>query len=81
MSVLNFVMFGMSGVIIHMNCISLEIYGGWRIWMPETLLGVQPLSIEACKQYIFGKKETKVENESITPTTEQLNRKSQLTLF
>lgn len=80
MSVLNFVMFGMSGVIIHMNCLSLEIYGGWRIWMPETLLGVQPLSVDQCKQYIFGNKESESEPEPniniIEPTL-----KSQLTLF
>lgn len=53
MSVLNFVMFGMSGVIIHMNCLTLEIYGGWRIYMPETMLGVRPLSVDECKSFLF----------------------------
>jgi type I restriction enzyme M protein len=53
MSVLNFVMFGMSGVIIYMNCLTLEIYGGWRIYLPETLLGVQPLSVDDCKAIIL----------------------------
>ena len=80
MSVLNFVMFGMSGVIIHMNCLSLEIYGGWRIWMPETLLGVQPLSVEQCKHYVFGEKKT----ESEMPTVfiePKIQSQPQLTLF
>lgn len=53
MSVLNFVMFGMSGVIIHMNSLTLEIYGGWRIYMPETMLGVRPLSVDECKSFLF----------------------------
>lgn len=61
MSVLNFVMFGMSGVVIYMNCLSLEIYGGWRIYLPETLIGVKPLSVQECKEIIFEKKEVKLE--------------------
>ena len=80
MSVLNFVMFGMSGVIIHMNCLSLEIYGGWRIWMPETLLGVQPLSVEQCKHYVFGEKETEAEK-PINIIEPKIQSQPQLTLF
>jgi type I restriction enzyme M protein len=52
MSVLNFLMFGMAGVVIHMNTLSMEIYRGFRCWMPETGLGISPLSIEQCKQYL-----------------------------
>ena len=65
MSVLNFVMFGMSGVVIYMNCLSLEIYGGWRIWMPETLLGVQPLSVEECRQFLHVKEDQIIVEEKI----------------
>jgi type I restriction enzyme M protein len=61
MSVLNFVMFGMSGVIIYMNCLSLEIYGGWRIYLPETLLGVRPLSISECNEFLFEPKQKQEE--------------------
>lgn len=61
MSVLNFVMFGMSGVVIYMNCLSLEIYGGWRIYMPETLLGVQPLTVDECREFLIEKKEKELE--------------------
>jgi len=78
MSVLNFVMFGMSGVVIYMNCLSLEIYGGWRIWMPETLLGVQPLSIEECKRYVFSDKKEVEKPKVETPI---LIEKFPLTLF
>jgi type I restriction enzyme M protein len=79
MSVLNYVMFGMSGVVIHMNCISLEIYGGWRIWMPETMLGVQPLSVEECKNYICTSY-SEPKKEPIALIQEQ-EFKQQLTLF
>lgn len=65
MSVLNFVMFGMSGVVIYMNCLSLEIYGGWRIWMPETLLGVQPLSVDECRQFLHVKEDQVIIEEKI----------------
>ena len=57
MSVLNFVMFGMKGVIINMNCLSMEVYGGWRIFLPETGLGVKPLSVKECNRYLFEYKE------------------------
>jgi len=77
MSVLNFVMFGMSGVIIYMNCLSLEIYGGWRVWMPETGLGVQPLSVEECNRCIFTG-ETKKEEPIII---EQPIQVGQISLF
>lgn len=60
MSVLNFVMFGMKGIIIHMNCLSNDIYGGWRIWLPETGLGISPLSVEECKSLLFEQKKEPV---------------------
>lgn len=55
MCVLNFVMFGMSGVVIHMNALSLEIYGGYRVWLPETGMMVTPLSVDDCNTFIFSK--------------------------
>lgn len=65
MSVLNFVMFGMSGVVIHMNCISLEIYRGWRIYLPETGLGVHPLTVDQCKYHLFNYETEKQPKEEI----------------
>jgi len=81
MSVLNYVMFGMSGVVIHMNCLSLEIYGGWRIWMPKTLLGVHPMSIEECKRYIFTEKKQELKPKGIHVEVPVLIEKFPLTLF
>lgn len=54
MCVLNMVMFGMKGVVIHMNTLSLQIYGGYRIYLPETGLGIKPLSVAQCMQYVYG---------------------------
>lgn len=56
MTVINMVMYGMKGVVIHMNTLSLEIFKGYRIYLPEVGLGVQPLSVEQCHQFVFGSK-------------------------
>jgi type I restriction-modification system DNA methylase subunit len=78
MSVLNFVMFGMSGVVIYMDALSLKIYGGWRIWMPETGLGVDPLTENQCKQFLFTEKK-EVEVVQIVQEVKVVSK--QLTLF
>lgn len=80
MSVLNFVMFGMTGVIIHMDCLSMKIYSGWRIWMPETCLGVQPLTENECKKYLFEKKVIEQKQPIIIPQ-QQSQFGTQLNLF
>lgn len=72
MSVLNFVMFGMKGIIIHMNTISLEIYSGWRIFLPETRLGVKPLTADECRYFMFEQQE-ETSIEVAKPSYEQLN--------
>jgi hypothetical protein len=79
MSVLNFVMFGMSGVVIYMDALSNKIYGGWRIWMPETGLGVQPLTVQECSKFLF---EEKKEAEQVqVQEVKVINQSKQLTLF
>jgi type I restriction enzyme M protein len=52
MCIINMVLYGLRGVVIHMNTLSLEIYGGYRIYLPETGLGVMPLSLEQCQTYV-----------------------------
>jgi type I restriction-modification system DNA methylase subunit len=52
MSVINFVMFGMSGVIIHMDTISMNIYRGFRVFLPETGMFIYPLTANQCFQYV-----------------------------
>jgi len=88
MSVINYVMHGMKGVVIHMNALTLEIYGGYRIYLPETGLFVKPMTIEQCKYYLFSAKEkqTKVEEKTQierkpTQTGANESKPSQLTLF
>lgn len=58
MSVLNFVMFGMKGVVIHMNTISMEIFKGYRVYLADTMMGIRPLSVYECQQFLFEQKET-----------------------
>lgn len=72
MSVLNFVMYGMKGIIIHMNTISLEIYKGWRVYLPETGLGVRPLTANECREFMFEQQE-ETSIEVVKPSYEQLN--------
>lgn len=78
MSVLNFVMFGLSGVVIYMDVLSNKIYGGWRIWMPETGFGVQPLTVQECSKFLFEEKE--VEQVQVQEV-KVINQSKQLTLF
>ena len=53
MCVINFTMFGMSGTVIHMDTLSMEIYRGYRVWLPETGLGVQPLTAQQCRALVL----------------------------
>lgn len=56
MCVLNFVMYGLRGAVIHMDTLRVNIYGGYRIWMPETGLLVQPLTADQCRAYVLERK-------------------------
>jgi hypothetical protein len=53
MSVLNFIMFGMKGIVIHMNTLTMEVFKGYRIWLPETMMGITPLSKHECLNYLI----------------------------
>lgn len=55
MSVINYIMFGMKGVVIYMNTLSMQVYFGFRIYLPETGLGVLKLSEQECLNYITTK--------------------------
>lgn len=58
MCVINFVLYGMRGVVIHMNSLTNEVYGGYRIYSPDTGLGVVKLSQNECLQYVVKSKKT-----------------------
>jgi len=80
MTTLNFVMYGMRGVVIHMNTLSLEIYSGYRVYLPETGLGIQPLNADECRRFVFGHKDTEPQ---IQPEVQELPQQTgqQLKLF
>lgn len=52
MSVLNMIMYGMKGVVIHMNTLSLEVYSGYRLYLPELGWGVRRLTKAECWNFI-----------------------------
>lgn len=52
MCTLNFCLYGLKGAIIHMDSLKMEIWGGYRVFMPETCLGIKPLSKEECLRFI-----------------------------
>lgn len=51
MSVINFIMYGLRGVVIHMDTLKNEPYSGFRIYLPETGMFVQPLNSDECRQF------------------------------
>jgi type I restriction-modification system DNA methylase subunit len=82
MSVLNYIMFGMKGVVIHMNTISMEVYRGYRVYLPETGLGVRPMSKNECLQFLLADKEADVVKEVPAERSSVVVKKNMpLTLF
>lgn len=67
MSVINFVMHGMRGVVIHMNTLTLQVFGGYRIYSTETGLFVKPMTIAQCKHYLFEAKQKQESKKEIVP--------------
>lgn len=43
MTLLNMWLHGMKGYVLHQNTLSLETFSAYRVWLPETGLGIQPL--------------------------------------
>jgi type I restriction enzyme M protein len=85
MSVLNFIMFGLKGVVLHMDSLSVKIWGGYRVYLPETGLLVRPLTIRECESYIFEYSEHRKSDSPpvfIEPQTDTFAKAgSQLSLF
>jgi hypothetical protein len=51
MSVLNFVFHGLSGYIVHQNTLSLETFSGYKVYLPETGLGVRKMTESELNQF------------------------------
>ena len=86
MCTLNFFMFGMKGVVIHMNSLSLEVWSGYRVYLPESCLGIKPLSKAQCMEYLFevqNPEVDKVQNPVLlnTEPSIKIEKPKQLSLF
>jgi hypothetical protein len=79
MCVLNFFMYGMKGVVIHMDSLQMKIFGGYRIYLADTLMGIKPLTINECYTYLTTSKEEEKEPAKIIDITS--NNLSQASLF
>lgn len=80
MATINMVMYGLRGYVIHMDTLRMEIYGGYRVYLPETGLGVAPMSKEACMALLFAPKPDEPEQE-LPPPPIPPPEITQLTLF
>jgi type I restriction enzyme M protein len=58
MCAINFVMYGLKGFVVHMDSIKQDIFSGYRVYLPETGLGVVQLSAEQCRQIIMTERQT-----------------------
>jgi len=74
MSVLNFVMFGLKGIVIHMNTLSMEIFKGYRIYLADTMIGIKPLTVDECKKFLITEKTEE-------PKIIDVTKNKQLSLF
>jgi type I restriction enzyme M protein len=84
MSVINMVLYGLKGIVIHCNTLSMEIYRGWRIYMPETGLMVYPLTKQQALSYLVTESIKSTKSESVNKVPEKpvvIFEPKQLSLF
>jgi type I restriction enzyme M protein len=89
MCVLNMFLYGLKGAVIHMNSLSMDVYSGYRIYLPDTRLGIRPLNKNQCMQYLLQPKGEEPEQAPETIKTEPIKiiqefkpeKAQQLTLF
>lgn len=67
MAVINFVMYGLRGIIIHMDTLAMKIFNGYRIHLTETGLGVLKLSADECYNYLLTTNTVEEKVESTEP--------------
>lgn len=61
MCVLNLFMYGMKGIVIHMDTLGMKIFGGYRVYLADTLMGIAPLSVSDCYQFLTTSKDAETE--------------------
>ncbi|TLX73703.1 SAM-dependent DNA methyltransferase [Labilibacter sediminis] len=84
MCAINMQLYGMKGVVIHGNSLTLDIWGGYRVYLPETGLGVRKLSADECRQYLLTQKDAepkKQAHKKEIPTPQPQKTTEQLRLF
>lgn len=86
MCTLNFFLYGLKGAVIHMDSLKMDIWGGYRVFLTETGLGIRPLNSNECRGFILSnpvEETAKVQNPIIKPSFQILKAEkvSQLTLF
>lgn len=57
MCVINYFMYGMKGIVIHMDTLRMKIFGGYRIYQADTLMGIKLLTINECYAYLTKEEE------------------------
>lgn len=58
MTVLNYIMYGMKGIVVHMNTLSMEIFSGYRVFLADTGFGIVPLNELQCRMFLTERKES-----------------------
>ena len=53
MTTLNMFFYSMDGIVIHMDSLSNEVFSGYRVYLPTTFKGIQPLTKNQCLEYLL----------------------------
>jgi hypothetical protein len=63
MCTLNFFLYGLKGAIIHTNSLTMEIWGGYRVYLTDTGLGIRLLDKYECLSFLVHPKSEEPEQE------------------
>lgn len=67
MTTLNLSMYGLSGVVVHQNSLTMETWGGYRVWLPETGMGITPLNKEQALSFLVSDKPVSEQPKPVVP--------------
>jgi len=81
MTTLNYFLFGMRGVVIHMDALRMDIWGGYRVFLPDTAMGIRQMSVNECKKFLFEHKEQQALEPEKVIIIESTKHVNQLALF
>jgi len=87
MCAINMFLYGLKGVVIHMDSLSQKIWMGYRVFLADSGIGIIPLDKHECIPYLYKSRTDKEKSEEFQLTqeikiSEHKNEKAiQLTLF